>query len=219
MIDENTALLVFSDHGFTSFERAFNMNNWLVENGYMTITGKIEENGSELFKKVDWSRTKAYCLGFCDIYLNIKGREAKGIVDKNDAQKLKNEIANRLKNFIDPTTKLNPIFKIYDANQIYFGDYASEGPDLVVGFNKGYRMGWQTAIGGLANQICETENSKWKGDHLVDASFVSGTFLANFPLISKKPKTLDIAPTILDLAGIEIPVDMDGVSLYEKRSK
>ena len=219
VIDDDTALLVFSDHGFTSFERAFNMNNWLVENGYMTITGKIEENGSELFKKVDWSRTKAYCLGFCDIYLNIKGREAKGIVDKNDAQKLKNEIANRLKNFIDPTTKLNPIFKIYDANQIYFGDYASEGPDLVVGFNKGYRMGWQTAIGGLANQICETENSKWKGDHLVDASFVSGTFLANFPLISKNPKTLDIAPTILDLAGIKIPVDMDGVSLYEKRSK
>ena len=217
-IDEDTALLVFSDHGFTSFERAFNMNNWLVENGYMTIKGSVEEKGSELFKKVDWSRTKAYCLGFCDIYLNIKGRESKGIIEEKDAQKLKNEIADRLKKFIDPKTKSAPICEVYDAAQIYFGEHADEGPDLVVGFNKGYRMGWQTAIGGLANEICETEKSEWKGDHLVDARFVSGTFLANFPLMSKPPRTLDIAPTILDLSGVNIPADMDGVSLWERKN-
>ena len=215
-IDKDTALIVFSDHGFTSFERAFNMNNWLVENGYMTIKGELCEKDSALFKKVDWSRTKAYCLGFCDIYLNIKGREKSGIVDEKDASALKTEIIGRLKQFIDSGTKIAPIHEIYDANQIYFGEYQKDGPDLVIGFKPGYRMGWQTAIGGLADKICETENSEWKGDHLVDASFVSGTFLVNFPVISKEPRTLDIAPTILDLSGLSIPADMDGVSLWEK---
>ncbi|RLD10152.1 MAG: hypothetical protein DRI44_06770, partial [Chlamydiae bacterium] len=215
-IDKNTALLVFSDHGFTSFERAFNMNNWLVENGYMTIKGDVSEKDSAMFKKVDWSRTKAYCLGFCDIYLNIKDREGKGIVDPKDAASLKKEIAARLGNFIDPETQIAPVYKVYDAHQIYFGDYQKDGPDLVVGFIPGYRMGWQTAIGGLANKICDTEKSEWKGDHLVDASFVSGTLLVNFPLIPKQPGTLDIAPTILDLSGVSVPANMDGVSLWDK---
>jgi len=215
-IDSDTALIVFSDHGFTSFERAFNMNNWLVENGYMTLKGDISEKDSVLFKKVDWSRTKAYCLGFCDIYLNIKGREGKGIVNEKDTAALKNEISGRLKLFIDPETQIAPVHEVYDANQIYFGEYQKYGPDLVIGFKPGYRMGWQTAIGGLADKICETEKSEWKGDHLVDASFVSGTFLANFPVISKLPRTVDIAPTILDLSGLNVPADMDGVSLWNK---
>ena len=217
-IDKNTAVLVFSDHGFTSFERAFNMNTWLVENGYMILKGELSEKDSALFKKVDWSRTKAYCLGFCDIYINIKGREGKGIVDEKAALKIKNEIIERLKKYIDPKTKIAPIHEVYDANQIYFGEYQKDGPDLVVGFKPGYRMGWQTAIGGLADKICETEKSEWKGDHLVDASFVSGTFYANFPLISKQPKTTDIAPTILDLCGINVPSNMDGVSLWKKEN-
>ncbi len=217
-IDSDTALIVFSDHGFTSFERAFNMNNWLVENGYMTIKGDLSEKDSALFKKVDWSRTKAYCLGFCDVYLNIKGREKNGIIDEKNAAALKNEISNRLKQFIDQDTKIAPVHEVYDANQIYFGEYQKDGPDLVVGFKPGYRMGWQTAIGGLADKICETEESEWKGDHLVDASFVSGTFLVNFPVISKQPRTVDIAPTILGLLGLNIPADMDGVSLWEKES-
>jgi len=214
-LDKDTALIVFSDHGFTSFERAFNMNNWLVENGYMTIKGDLSEEDSALFKKVDWNRTKAYSLGFCNIYLNLKGREENGIVNEKDAINLKSEIASRLKKFIDSETKKKIIHEVYDAAQIYFGKYQKDGPDLVIGFKPGYRMGWQTAIGGLADSICETEDSEWKGDHLVDASFVDGALLVNFPIISKIPKTIDIAPTILDLSGLSIPADMDGVSLWE----
>ena len=182
----------------------------------MTLKGDISDKDSVLFKKVDWSRTEAYCLGFCDVYLNIKGREGKGIVNEKDTAALKNEISSRLKLFIDPETQIAPVHEVYDANQIYFGEYQKNGPDLVIGFKPGYRMGWQTAIGGLADKICETEKSEWKGDHLVDASFVSGTFLANFPVISKLPRTVDIAPTILDLSGLNVPADMDGVSLWNK---
>lgn len=217
VIDDDTAVLMFSDHGFTSFERAFNMNNWLVEHGYMTLTEESTGDASVLFKNVDWSRTKAYSLGFSSIYINMRGREGKGIVALKDATAMKNEIITRLEAYTDEETGLKPVEKVYDSSQIYFGDYSEDAPDMVVGFIPGYRMGWQTAIGGLADSVCYWEKSEWKGDHLVDAHYVSGTFLTTFPVIDRAPRTIDIAPTILALCGCDIPSQMDGVSLYKKK--
>ena len=69
-IDSDTALMIVSDHGFTSFERCFNANSWLVENGYMTLKSKpTSEDTGELFSLVDWEKTKAYSVGFGGIYI------------------------------------------------------------------------------------------------------------------------------------------------------
>jgi len=83
-VDSDTALMVFSDHGFTTFRRSVHLNSWLVENGFMKLTKTItkeDKDGGALFQFVDWKNTKAYSLGFGSIYLNIKGRERHGIVE------------------------------------------------------------------------------------------------------------------------------------------
>ena len=80
--------VVCSDHGFSSFRRGVNYNNWLVENGFMTLKNQpsgpatLEKlfDTRELFVNVDWSRTQAYAMGLGSIYINLIGREKHGIV-------------------------------------------------------------------------------------------------------------------------------------------
>ena len=78
-VDQETVIFVLSDHGFCSFRRAVNVNSWLHQNGYLVLGNGATESGSFL-RGVDWTRTRAYALGLSGLYLNLKGREACGIV-------------------------------------------------------------------------------------------------------------------------------------------
>ena len=95
------------------------------------------------------------------------------------------------------------ITKVYRASYIYTGDYLSEAPDLIIGFNKGYRMGWKTAIGGFDTEVLLDNEKKWKDDHLVDPMYVPGALFTNQKYSGDSASQLDIAPTILNFFGIE----------------
>jgi len=215
-VDDRTALMVFSDHGFTSFRRAVHLNSWLVKNGFMTLTREIkpdDKDCGELFKFVDWQRTYAYSLGFGSIYLNIKGREKNGIVDPEEADSLMNKISAGLLDLKDPEFNVKVIKNVYKSRNIYHGEYVSDAPDLIVGFNDGYRASWQTAIGGSPSRIIENNLKKWSGDHIVDPSLVPGILLTNFPVAEENPHQIDIAPTVFACFEISIS-DMEGKVLF-----
>lgn len=105
-MDDKAILLVCSDHGFNSFKKAVNYNIWLVKNGYMTLTseGNIKEKTLEdlfgrgqFWPNVDWHNTKAYALGLGNIYINLQGREAYGIVRPGrQYEKLRDDIKQKL---------------------------------------------------------------------------------------------------------------------------
>ena len=201
-IDNDTLLLVFSDHGFTSFERAVNINTWLVENDFMTLTKKIQDNDeAPLFQNVDWETTDAYSVGFASIYLNLKGREAQGTVEDRDIAL--NEIITKLENLTDPKTGKKVVHKAYRREDIYSGDYVKNAPDIIIGFNPGYRMSWQSAIGGFTKEIVFDNNKKWQGDHLIDPSFVPGVIFSNRILSNHLISLQDIAPKVLSFFGLE----------------
>jgi len=213
-IDEDTKLLVFSDHGFSTFERSVSINTWLVDNGYMVLKKEsTSEDAGELFRNVDWSETKAYSVGFTSIYINEKGREAKGIVDSADKDELMDEMIKKLKKLEDPEYNKKAITDVYKTNDIYEGDYLSEAPDLIVGFERGFRMNWQNAIGGTTPEIFDDNTKHWKADHLIDAKHVPGSIFTNFELAKKDPSLQDIAPTVLEMLEVDIPADMDGESM------
>ena len=216
--DNETALFIVSDHGFTSFERAVCINTWLYENGYLSLKkdAKItEQDSGALFKYVNWTNTKAYALGFASIYINLKDREAKGIVSEQEKQALVDEIIKKLEFFGDEKTGKRVIYKAYRKEDIYTGDYVDEAPDIIIGFNPGYRMDWKTPIGGFSTEIITDNSKQWKGDHLVDPSFVPGVLFSNLKLKQSGGSShqTDLAPTILDAFGIPIPSKLDGKSL------
>ncbi len=213
-LDDKTLLLLLSDHGFTSFERAVSINTWLVENGFMVLKKKLAEGeDGALFRYVDWSRTKAYSVGFNSIYVNLKGREGQGIVsDKNEVI---DELVKRLEGFIDKDTQRNVVNKAYRREEIYNGDYVIDAPDIIIGFNPGYRMAWETAIGGFSKDALYDNIKKWRGDHLVDPKFVPGVLFSNVKFSVDTASQMDVTPTIYNALGIEIPDDIDGRSLLK----
>lgn len=201
-------LIIVSDHGFSSFQRAVSINRWLVDNGFMTLKQEPEDDGG-LFKYVDWSKTKAYALGFNSIYLNVKDREKYGIVE--DKEEIENELIEKLANLTDEGRKV--IYKLYTSRDLYSGNQTPEGPDIIIGYNPGYRTSWQTAIGGLTKETIFDNDKHWKADHLIDSSFVPGILFTNFKITKEKPEQKDIAPTVLKLIDAPVPQNMDGESL------
>ncbi len=103
---------------------------------------------------------------------------------------------------------------IYRRDDIYKGEYLQNAPDLEVGFNDGYRVGWQDTLGGITRAVIENNNRKWSGDHCATASEISGGVLfVNRPIASEKPSIMDLSPTVLKLLGVPLPGDLDGKPL------
>jgi predicted AlkP superfamily phosphohydrolase/phosphomutase len=224
-VDENTLLLVVSDHGFASFRKGVNINTWLVEHGFMKLKGQDDPRyslqelfgGGDFFRNVDWSRTKAYSLGLGMIFVNLKGREAQGIVrDGSEYQSLVQEIGAKLKEFKDPEDGRPVVTNVYPGREVYRGPRLDEAPDLMVGFNTGYRVSWQTALGAVPPQVLETNLEKWSGDHCsVDRELVPGVLLSNRKIAREEPDLRDIAPTVLRLFGCPVPEQYEGTDLFD----
>jgi len=213
-VDDDTVLIVLSDHGFTSFRTNFHLNSWLRDNGYLYLKDQNISKGREFFLDVDWSKTKAYAAGFNGIYINIKGRESKGIVGKAGVKIIKSEIIKKLENFKIPGIDENIINKVYDRDDLYKGRYSNEAPDLTIGYNRGYRASWQTVLGGIPDVIYEDNKKKWSGTHLIDADLIPGVLFTNKKINSKNPHIKDITPSILELLGIPKASAVEGKNLF-----
>ena len=211
--DKDTVLMIISDHGFNAFRYGVDLNRWLEENGYLKVK-EDSRRDEKYLAAVDWSKTRAFAIGLAGIFLNLKGREAQGIVNPGaEADKLRNEITAKLTRLIDPHRNQPAVKQLYNALKVYRGPYKSEAPDLIVGYNRCYRVSWETAIGQVTNKIFHNNTKPWSGDHCIDHSLVPGVLFCNRPIAAEHPGLMDIGPTVLDMFGIETPKYMDGHSL------
>jgi len=217
-MDEKSALFIMSDHGFKPFKRGVNLNSWLHKNGYLFLkNGKMESD--EWFRDVDWERTRAYALGLGGLYINQKGREAKGIVGTGDETRaLKAELSKKLKGMNDEEKGAAAISNVYDRDEIYHGPYKDNAPDLIIGYNAGYRASWDGVTGKITRAILEDNTKAWSGDHCIDPAWVPGVLFSSRKIDTKNPSIMDIAPTVLDLFGLQPPSHMDGHSLLSKEA-
>jgi len=211
-----SALIVMSDHGFKTFCRGFNLNSWLSKNGYLFLKNGKTESG-EWFKDVDWKRTKAYALGLGGLYLNQTGREAEGIVAAGaEAEALRAELLRKLEGLKDGETGAVAIRQVYDKDEIYSGPYKDNAPDLIIGYNAEYRASWAGVTGKVTDKIFEDNTKAWSGDHCLDPACVPGVLFSSQKINAQTPSIMDIAPTVLELFGLNAPAHMDGRSLLRK---
>src|SRR4249920_1765297 len=117
---DGDVLMVISDHGFSSFRRGVNLNAWLLREGYLALR-EGTRGDSEYLRDVDWSRTRAYAVGLAGLYLNLRGREAQGIVTPSQAELLKREIAVKLEGLQDPEGDRRMIAEAVDMARRYRG--------------------------------------------------------------------------------------------------
>jgi predicted AlkP superfamily phosphohydrolase/phosphomutase len=227
-VDENTTLMVLSDHTFASFRRTVNLNTWLSQNGFMKAKLAANQSfhdigtGKPFFRHVRWGETQAYSLGL-GIYLNLKGRESLGIVEPGEeAEQVRAAIKAGLVQAVDPQTGGRPVLGVYDARDLYTGAHTGEGPDLVIGLADGYRVSWQSALGGVEAEMFNDNLQRWGADHMnLDPSVNPGIFFSNRKLAlshaeglnAPRPSIMDLGATALDILGVPLPPEMDGKSL------
>jgi predicted AlkP superfamily phosphohydrolase/phosphomutase len=212
---KDTVVLVMSDHGFSPFRRSFNVNTWLRENGYLSLINPWKRGENTLFINTDWSRTKAYALGLNSLYINQSGRESEGIVTSGQEKEiLVDEIARKLEAFTDPETGEQPVLRAYTPKEIYQGPYVDSAPDIVIGYNRGYRVSWATPLGRDPEKIIENNTEKWSGDHCMAPEVTPGILMANRKIRADSPALYDITATVLELFGIDKPKEMLGKTIF-----
>ena len=203
-MDDDATLIVMSDHGFTSWTRAFNLNSWLRANGYIAFKNRSDQVGTGFFENVDWSRTQAYAIGFNSVYINVRGRERVGSVPRQQRRLVLDEIARNLVRFVDPKTGKRAITKVYRRDEVYQDrGHLDIGPDLIVGFARGVRGSDESALGTITREIITDNTGKWSGDHLMDHEAVPGVLFTNRPLQRAASSLKELGAAVLAEFGIE----------------
>jgi hypothetical protein len=213
-LQDDDLLMVISDHGFASFRRGINLNRWLYDNGYLFLEAGAD-GSAEWLRGVDWSRTRAYCLGLTGMFFNVQGREAKGIVQPGaEVEELKAEIVEKLSGLVDEERGEVGIAEVFDTAKLYRGPYLENAPELIIGYNAGYRTSWDCATGVVDTPLFEDNVKAWSGDHGIDPRQVPGVIFCNRDIDVDDPALIDIAPTALQQFGLTPPPHMDGKPLF-----
>jgi len=209
-VDERTLLMVMSDHGFAPFTREVNISTWLVEQGYTVLTDPSKLGEGEFYQYVDWSKTSAYALGLNGIYINRAGREKQGWVTPEEAEKIRLKIIAELTPLRDPRNNARVITNVYKPEEIYSGPFVSLAPDLVVGYQRGYRISDEAVLGKFPKSVIADRTDLWAADHCLDPAVVPGVLIMNRPVTAATPGLWDLAPTILSVFGIAPDPGMTG---------
>jgi predicted AlkP superfamily phosphohydrolase/phosphomutase len=212
LVDEpNTVFMVISDHGFTNFRRGVNINSWLRDNGYLFLKDENATTSGEWFEGIDWTRTKAFALGLTGIFINRAGREKSGIVAEGaEYRELVKELAAKLEDMIDPANGKRCVRRVVMSQQYFDGPYRFDAPDLLVGWEGGYRNSWECAVGQVTEETITDNTRSWSGDHCVDPDIVPGVFFCDRTINTETPRLIDIPATVMKLFGQKIPNYMQG---------
>jgi len=211
----DATVLVISDHGFSTFDRAVNLNTWLWREGFLTLDDPANASEQEMFPHVDWSRTKAYALGLNAVYVNLRGREKNGIVQPGaEADQVVDEIARRLSDLRDPRDGRQLAADVYKAREVYRGEAVASAPDIIVGWAAGFRASWQTALGAVPKELIEDNKDEWRGDHCISARLVPGTFLSTRKSRVPDPRLEDLTSTLLAQFGLPLSPGMTGRVIF-----
>jgi predicted AlkP superfamily phosphohydrolase/phosphomutase len=214
--DRDTVVLVMSDHGFNTFRRGFNLNTWLLQQGYHRLKRPWKQEESAYFDNTDWAKTRAYGMGLNSLYINQKDREGEGIVAAGpDKDNLVREIAAKLEATVDPSTGEHPVLKAFISREAYRGRDLEMAPDIVLGFNRGYRISWQSPLGGFPREVIQDNEQKWSGDHMSAPDVLPGIAFCNRRFTAEAPALHDLTASVLDIFGAEKPKDMIGRNVLE----
>lgn len=211
--DPSFRLFVMSDHGFGPFRRQVNLNSWLYANGFISLYGSSNIEEGEYFSDVNWDKTAAYALGINAIYLNLTDREKFGSLSRGQANNVISKIRQGLLKLRDPANGRKVVTDVFVVPEKEKREM-SQAPDLIVGWNRGYRTSWSSILGGFESETIKDNDDRWSGDHCIDPSLVRSILFSNQKMTRQNPSMLDITATILSDYGIKKPSQMSGNTLY-----
>ena len=213
-VADASEVVVMSDHGFAPFRHQVHLNAWLEREGYLQLRPGADR-GARWLGAIDWAHTRAFAVGLNSLYLNVRGREAHGVVASEQRQALADEIAGRLAAWTDPRSGARVVSQPLTRERAYSGPALGDAPDLLVGYARGYRASWATTRGEVPDELFADNDREWSGDHCMDSRAVPGTLVSSIPLTDPQDAGLrDLTVSILDWFGVAAPAQMSGRSVF-----
>ncbi|MEM8505660.1 MAG: alkaline phosphatase family protein [Cyanobacteria bacterium P01_D01_bin.1] len=205
-----TAVLVVSDHGAQPLMGGICINEWLIENGYLTLKESPTEQTPLDQVAVDWGRTQAWGAGgyYARVFLNVQGREPEGTIPLKAFKQVRSQLSTALKTITDPSGNPLPI-KVHIPQETY-QKVRGLAPDLIVYFDD---LAWRS-VGSVGTGTLHVNNNDTGPDDANHAP--QGLMIFHDPANPKDGQQLegaqlyDILPTLLGRYGLEAPTDLKG---------
>ena len=218
VLGKDTVLMVMSDHGFAPFYWEVNLNTWLLEQGYIVLKDPARQESGEFFSNVDWSHSRAYAVGLNGLYVNLKGREKGGTVAAGpEYEALLDELEKDLLTTRDPRNGRSPVSLVQRPRRDFHGAEKDKGPDILVGYSRGYRSSSESALGSFPKPIFADNHSPWSSDHCIDFRLVPGILVTNRRITSQTPSLADLTVSLLHEYGIAPPAGLIGKNVLEPK--
>ncbi|EMA69049.1 type I phosphodiesterase/nucleotide pyrophosphatase [Halorubrum aidingense JCM 13560] len=200
-LDEDTTLIVASDHGFTELEWEVNCNQWLADEGWLSYDDEDHDSLADIDDD-----TRAYSLIPGRFYINLEGREPEGVVSESEYEAVREELAADLESLTGPDGR-QVCKRVVKGETVFDGDHDEIAPDLVVIPADGFDL--KAGFGGKKAVFTEGPRN---GMH----KFENSLLYATDPDLDVEGSNLfDVTPTILDLMDVERDADFDGESLLD----
>jgi len=229
-IDKNTIVMIMSDHGTMPVYKDVCINTFLKKIGLLQLHTKsyrrkvlkpltyfwhdyswikqrlhIKHGLSDIV----WEKTKAFSIDGDGIYINLKGREPKGIVNSDEYEMVRNYIIDKLYDLKDAETGKNVITRVFKKEEVYHGKYTYWAPDILIESAYGYRLQlWNTR-----NKVIDYTRRR-TFQSIMGIFAIKGSGIKSGKEI-KGAKIIDLMPTILHILNVPIPADIDGKVLME----
>jgi predicted AlkP superfamily phosphohydrolase/phosphomutase len=211
LLDDDTGVLVVSDHGGKPMMGGICFNEWLKQEGYLTL--EYQPDGIVPLEKceVDWEKTLAWGSGgyYARLFLNVRGREPDGIIDPADYERVRDELAKRIAGITD--AEGNNIGSVAHKPEEIYQAVNRIAPDLVVYFGN---LNWRS-VGSLGmNRIHTFENDTGSDDanHAQEGLYIWHDPNSQGQGQGPRQHLMDVAPTILKQLDVPVPADMQGVA-------
>jgi len=218
LFDDDTELMIVSDHGAKTLKGTFFINDWLLENGYLKMKGQCDGKTTLDVGEVDWERTTAWGSGgyYCKIYLNIKGREPKGTIDPSGIEEFKRRLIADLSGLKGPEGE-SITSEFHEPRDLY-REVKGCPPDMFVYLgNLDWRVSGTIGNGSLfmkENTAIDNANHAVNGIFIHTAEPKARSNVDEGYSITDREigqfSILDVAPTALNVFNLKVPDELGG---------
>jgi predicted AlkP superfamily phosphohydrolase/phosphomutase len=217
LLEADDVVVVLSDHGAQRLDGGFCVNQWLVEEGLLALAEYPQQVSPFSQLKVDWKKTRVWSEGgyYARVFFNVQGRELEGVIPASQYESFREELKAKFEGLKDDQGE-SLRTRVYVPEEMY-QQVKGVAPDLLVHFGELY---WRSigSVGHGRLHLQENDTGPDGCNHALYGSFILAGGQSPLRGEVKGARLLDVAPTLLELGGYEIPASMQGQSLVREQA-